>query len=76
MLKVTMLSCVRFGTFENASVMNDEHFNEVTTGDAVWTLVGPQILIDELEGRDDSVYAALIAELKTMPPNVCVALDG
>lgn len=72
----TGLMVMFFDDFENAHLMEDDGFHQVSYGDAVFTLVRPKNLIMELCNRDKEKFAPLIQELEKVRESVLIALDG
>ena len=58
------------------SGLAEDGFSKVSYGDAQYTLVYAEALISELEAKDDSSLKPLIDELKDIPSNIYVALEG
>ena len=72
----TGLMVMFFDDFENAYLAENEPFEKVSYGDAVFTLVKKETLIDELNTRNGSKYLPLIYELEKVSNSCLIALDG
>ena len=72
---VSSIEVVFFTDLKNFE-LEEQGFNDVSYGDAEYTLVYAETLIDELENRDDMTLEPLIEELRAVPENVFVALRG
>ena len=70
------LMVVFFDDLQNAFLMEDGEFESVSCGDAVFTLVKKETLINELSHRDLEYYQPLIAELEKVHNECLVALNG
>ncbi len=65
-----------FDDLENAHLMEDNSFESVSYGDAVFTLVKKNTLINELAHRGLEYYKPLINELEKVSDSCLIALDG
>lgn len=74
-MNISNIPVVFFSDFEHAH-LNENGFTKVSYGDAVYTLVQADALVNELIDRLDAELMPLITELQSIPPSFLIALDG
>lgn len=74
MITPIQMQVVLFTDLEHSELY--DMFETISHGDAEYTLVKPEALIQEIEATGDETLEPLVAELKQVPEGVLVALDG
>ena len=69
------ISVVFFHDLKHAD-LEEEGFHGFSYGDAEWTLVAPDAVIDELENRGNKSLQPLIDELEKVPRHILIAFRG